>query len=81
MQKSFPSLPRKIFPLSVLFDVKDKNKTLEREQKEHKKAIPISFQYRAMSSAAAFTHKLHLIYLINDLLHYWLVDLHLLLRV
>lgn len=26
-----------------------------------------------MSPGAAFTQKLHLIYLINDLLHYWLV--------
>lgn len=26
-----------------------------------------------MTPGAAFTQKLHLIYLINDLLHYWLV--------
>lgn len=31
-------------------------------------------KFRAMSSTAAFTQKLHLIYLINDLLHHWLVD-------
>lgn len=27
-----------------------------------------------MIPGAAFTHKLHLIYLVNDLLHYWLVQ-------
>lgn len=37
-----------------------------------------SFKSRAMSPNAAFTQKLHLIYLINDLLHHWLVEKHLL---
>lgn len=39
------------------------------------KAISISFRFRAMAPGAAFTQKLHLIYLINDLLHYWLVSM------
>ena len=40
-----------------------------------RKKTKISFKFRALAPSAAFTQKLHLIYLINDLLHHWLVEL------
>lgn len=47
-------------------------KMFMKTEKELEKQL-ISFKFRAMASNAAFTQKLHLIYLINDLLHHWLV--------
>jgi len=50
-----------------------KKERKERTQKQFQFLLP--FQFRAMQPGAAFTQKLHLIYLINDLLHYWLVQM------
>lgn len=44
-----------------------------RKRKKKLEKQLISFKSRAMAPNAAFTQKLHLIYLINDLLHHWLV--------
>jgi hypothetical protein len=55
--------------LSEISNFKDKKNT-----QKAAKANSISFQSRAMSPGAGFTQKLHLIYLINDLLNYWLVS-------
>jgi hypothetical protein len=45
---------------------------------EKKMCIPIkivifvtSISYRALTNGAAFTQKLHLIYLVNDVIHHW----------
>jgi hypothetical protein len=58
----------------LALDIHENNLSEFSNLRKAAKANSISFQSRAMSPEAGFTLKLHLIYLINDLLHYWLVS-------